>query len=270
MDGGSYILCVVAAGLAMSLVMSAAWLIQKRTAKTSWIDVCWTLGTGLTGVFLSIFQDGLREIPSGRQVLVAAIAALWSGRLGWYLISRARLKGDDPRYRAMIAAWGKYGQARLFWHLQIQAFVGLLLASCTGVAARNPVPLVRLQDLAAIALILVSVTGEALADDQMRRFRRSAGHGQNICDVGLWRWSRHPNYFFEWLFWVAFPLLAVSSGYAVGWVAILAPLCMYWLLVHVSGIPPLEAHLARSRAVEFAEYCRRTSAFFPFPPRRAG
>ena len=200
--------------------------------KTSWIDVCWTLGTGLTGVFLAIVQDGLRGIPSGRQILVAAIAALWSGRLGWYLMSCARGIGDDPRYRAMIAAWGQDAQAKLFWHLQIQACVGLLLASCIVVAARNPSPLVRVQDLAAIALVLISVTGEALADDQMRRFRRSSGHGRNICDAGLWQWSRHPNYFFEWLFWLALPLLAV--GYAVGWVAILAPLCMYWLLVHVS------------------------------------
>ena len=145
-----------------------------------------------------------------------------------------------------------------------------LPGSCIVVAARNPSPLVRVQDLAAIALVLISVTGEALADDQMRRFRRSSGHGRNICDAGLWQWSRHPNYFFEWLFWLALPLLAVGSGYAVGWVAILAPLCMYWLLVHVSGIPPLEAHLARSRGTAFAEYCRRTSAFLPLPPRRAG
>jgi len=88
-----------------------------------------------------------------------------------------------------------------------------------------------------------------------------------VCDIGLWRWSRHPNYFFEWLFWLAYPLIAIDlAGYnPYGWLALLAPICMYWVLVYVSGIPPLEEHMLRSRGETFRAYQLRTRAFFPFP-----
>ena len=90
-----------------------------------------------------------------------------------------------------------------------------------------------------------------------------------ICDVGLWGWSRHPNYFFEWFGWLAYPLLAIDLGgaYPWGFVALAGPVCMYWLLVHVSGIPPLEAHMLERRRDEFRAYQARTNAFFPAPPR---
>jgi steroid 5-alpha reductase family enzyme len=98
---------------------------------------------------------------------------------------------------------------------------------------------------------------------------RRSGQPQSDCDVGLWGWSRHPNYFFEWLGWLAYPLLAIdlSGAYLWGWAALLGPACMYWLLVHVSGIPPLEAHMLERRRDEFRAHQARTNAFFPAPPR---
>ena len=98
---------------------------------------------------------------------------------------------------------------------------------------------------------------------------RDPGNRNRICDVGLWGWSRHPNYFFEWFGWLAYPLLAIDSGggYPWGWAALAGPACMYWLLVHVSGIPPLEAHMLEYRRDEFRAYQARTNAFFPAPPR---
>ena len=257
----------VEAASIMAFIMSAAWLVQRASRKTGWIDVFWTFGTGFVGVILALQTANAEEMLSGRQVLVAVMAALWSGRLGWYLMNRTRRRGDDPRYRAMLAGWGKAGQWKLFWHVQIQAAFGLLLAGCFMLAAKNPVPLFRLQDILGVGLIFLSIAGEALADHQMQRFRISNHHEQTICNTGLWRWSRHPNYFFEWLFWLALPLLAVAGDYPVGWIALFAPLCMYWLLVYVSGIPPLEAHLAQTRGMAFAEYCRQTSWFFPCPPK---
>lgn len=257
----------VEAALIMALIMSAAWLVQRALRKTGWIDVFWTVGTGFVGVFLALFTSEAENALCGRQVFVAIVAALWSGRLGWYLVNRTRRRGDDPRYRAMLAGWGKKGQQKLFLHVQIQAAIGLLLAGCFMVAAKNPAPLFRSQDVLAVGLIFLSIAGEALADLQMQRFRALAHHERKICNTGLWRWSRHPNYFFEWLFWTALPLLAVAGGYPIGWTALLAPVCMYWLLVHVSGVPPLEAHLAQTRGAEFADYRRRTSRFFPCPPK---
>jgi steroid 5-alpha reductase family enzyme len=94
-----------------------------------------------------------------------------------------------------------------------------------------------------------------------------------VCDEGLWRWSRHPNYFFEWLGWFAYPLIAISPNYHPsypwGWVTLLAPAFMYWILVHVTGIPPLEEQMLRSRGDRYRDYQSRTSAFFPWPPRQA-
>jgi steroid 5-alpha reductase family enzyme len=115
----------------------------------------------------------------------------------------------------------------------------------------------------------MAIAGAALADHQLRRFRASPANRGKVCDAGLWRWSRHPNYFFEWLGWIAYPLIAIdiTGGYPLGWVAIAGPICMYWLLRHVSGVPPLEEHMLRSRGDAYRRYQARTSAFFPLPQR---
>ena len=106
----------------------------------------------------------------------------------------------------------------------------------------------------------------ALSDAQLKRFREDPANAGRVCDVGLWRWSRHPNYFFEWFGWLAYPVIALSTGYAWGWASLLAPLFMYWILVYVTGIPPLEAQMLRSRGDRYRDYQLRTSQFFPLPP----
>ncbi|MCK7474656.1 MAG: DUF1295 domain-containing protein [Rhodopseudomonas palustris] len=88
-----------------------------------------------------------------------------------------------------------------------------------------------------------------------------------MCDRGLWRWSRHPNYFFEWFGWLAYPMIALSLSYPWGWATLLAPLFMYWILVHVTGVPPLEQQMLSSRGERYRAYQARTSVFFPWPPR---
>src|SRR6185295_19779601 len=108
----------------------------------------------------------------------------------------------------------------------------------------------RLQDYAGVLSLLIGIAGEAQADAELRRFREDPANTGRVCDVGLWRWSRHPNYFFEWFGWLAYPVIALSTAYAVqypwGWASLLAPLFMYWILVYVTGIPPLEAQMLRS------------------------
>jgi steroid 5-alpha reductase family enzyme len=138
------------------------------------------------------------------------------------------------------------------------------------VAAHNPAPGLRWQDFVGALIALGAISGEGLADRELQRHRADPTNVGAVCDVGLWRWSRHPNYFFEWLFWFAFPVLAIdTSGHnSLGWFALAAPILMYWLLVHVSGIPPLEQHMERSRGATFHAYQLRTSKFFPWPPRR--
>ena len=136
-------------------------------------------------------------------------------------------------------------------------------------AAHTPRPL-GLQDLAGLVIMAAAITGEGVADAQLLRFRAVAAHHGGICDQGLWRLSRHPNYFFEWLGWLAYPLFAIdlSGAYPWGWFALSGPALIYWLLVHVSGIPFLEAQMLRSRGDRYRAYQARTRAFLPFPRLR--
>ena len=111
--------------------------------------------------------------------------------------------------------------------------------------------------------------GEGLADEQMRRFKADPTNHGRICDRGLWAWSRHPNYFFEWFGWLAYPVIAwpLSGVYPWGWAAWIAPVLMYLVLDKGTGVPPLEAHMLKSRGQAFADYQARVARFFPSPPR---
>ena len=135
-------------------------------------------------------------------------------------------------------------------------------------AARFPAATLRLQDYLGVLILFAGIAGEALADGQLKRFRDDPASKGKVCDVGLWRWSRHPNYFFEWFGWLAYPVIAISPDYPFGWATLLAPLFMYWILVHVTGIPPLEAQMLRSRGESYRDYQSRTSRFFPRPPHK--
>lgn len=252
----------------LSLLMMAAWGVQRRTGNAGWVDVVWTFALGLGGVAYALAPVPGMAWPGTRQVLVALAAALWSGRLGLHLWDRTRRGPEDARYAQFRRDWGPAFERRLFGFLQIQALAAALLAVTFLLAARDPRPL-GWQDGAAVLVVAIAVAGEAVADAQLRRFRAEHRHGA-ICDAGLWRLSRHPNYFFEWLGWLAYPLFAIDgSGHApAGWLALAAPAVMYWLLVHVSGIPPLEQQMLRTRGDAYRAYQRRTRAFFPLPRAR--
>lgn len=255
--------------LGMMLVMSLAWLVQRATRNAGWVDAFWSFGLGLLGVGWALAPLG----PGwpARQIAIAALFGLWSARLGLHLALRSARGPEDARYAALRRDWGPAFERRMFGFLQIQAAAAILLALAVLVAAHDPVPGLRASDLAGLALLAVAILGEAIADRQLRRFSRSGQGRPALCDRGLWAWSRHPNYFFQWLGWLAYPLLAIAPGesYPWGWLALAGPLFMYWVLVHASGIPPLEAHLVRSRGAAYRAYQRRTSAFFPLPPRRS-
>ena len=117
--------------------------------------------------------------------------------------------------------------------------------------------------------MLAGIAGEGMADAQMHAFRADVSNKGKVCERGLWAWSRHPNYFFEWLVWLAYPLIAAGGLPAFWWLAFIGPLLMYWLLTRVSGVPPLEEAMLASRGELYADYQRRVSAFFPLPPSRS-
>lgn len=265
MSLAQFVVATAIIAVALSILMSIAWLVQQRTGNSGWVDAIWTFGTGGVGAVAALVP--LSQSLPARQILVAGLVALWALRLGSYISFRSRGVGDDPRYRHMAEAWGADAPRQMFVLLQKQAIVSVPLALAILLAAHNPQPQLGLQDMLGVAILAVAIAGEKRADDQLRRFKAEPGNRNAVCDVGLWRWSRHPNYFFEWLGWCAYPLLAIdlSGANPLGWLSLIAPACMYWLLVHVSGVPPLEAHMLRSRGNAFRAYQRRTRTFFPFP-----
>ena len=264
------VLVLPAAALALVLLMTGAWLIQRRTGRSGWVDTIWSFAVGLVGAGLALAPLEAAGWPAGRQILVATLALLWSLRLGLHIMGRTLKGGEDPRYKALADEWGQDFPRRLFWFLQIQAASGFLLTLSIFAAAQNPFPFPDPGDFLGAAILVVAIAGEAVADHQLRRFATNPANSGHICDSGLWSVSRHPNYFFEWLGWVAYPIIAVGvpPANAIGLIALVGPVFMYWLLVHVSGVPPLEAHMARSRGEAFRAYQQRVSAFFPGPPRK--
>ena len=262
-----FLAALIAMSLALSAIMAGAWLIQQRSGNSGWVDTIWTFGIGVTGVGGALALSGGQWQAS--QFLVASFAAIWALRLGVHIASRSAKIPNDPRYAEKIKAWGSDAPREMFWFLQIQALVGIPLVMAMFVAAHRPGSGLSGWDGVAILVMIIAVCGEGLADWQLSRFKSNPANKGGINDVGLWKWSRHPNYFFEAFGWLAYPLIAVdlTGHYPWGFLALAGPAVMYWLLVYVSGIPPLEAHMLRSRGEAFRAYQRRTNAFFPGPPR---
>jgi len=258
------LLALVAAGL--SAAMALAWLAQRLTGNSGWVDAAWSYATGAAGVAVALVPLG-GAAPGWREWLVAAVMAAWGLRLGTHIALRAAAGHEDPRYAALQREWGAAAPSRMFRFLQVQAVAGFLPVLSVLAAARGPEAGFRVVDGLALLVVAVAVAGEAVADGQLRRFRADPANRGRVCEAGLWGWSRHPNYFFEWLFWCAWPVMAAGAGW--GWMALalIAPVWMYWLLVHVSGIPPLEAAMVASRGERYRDYQRRVSAFVPWPAR---
>ena len=249
-------------GLALMIVtMGVLWFVQRRTGDAGIVDVGWSAGMGLLAVLAAVAGDGL----PARRWLLAVLAGAWSLRLAVYLLRDRLLAGEeDGRYRMLREAWGERTQPYLFGFFQAQALLAVVLALPFFVVAETGSEL-GLLDWLGLAIWIVAVAGESLADFQLSRFRREPGHRGRTCRRGLWRYSRHPNYFFEWIHWWVYPCLAAGSGL---WpVTLLGPGLMLVLLFRVTGIPYTEKRALVTRGEDYRRYQRETSAFFPWFPR---
>ena len=261
-----YLQALAAIAVALSVLMAGAWWVQQRTGNSGWVDTIWTFSLGLVGAGGALWP--VAGAPNPRQWLVAALVALWSLRLGAHIAVRTAGIADDPRYAAFASEWGADSPRKMFVFLQNQGLGSIPLAFAVFVAAHFPSDVLRPQDYLGALILLTGIAGEALADAQLKTFRTDPANKGRVCDAGLWRWSRHPNYFFEWFGWLAYPVMAISIDYPWGWATLLAPIFMYWILVHVTGVPPLEEQMLRSRGERYRDYQSRTSMFFPMPPQK--
>lgn len=251
---------VVTGGVIVALLMAALWAVQLVTSNAGIVDAGWAAGLVLLAIVDAVLGAG-----GPRAWLLAAMVSIWGSRLAWHLlVHRVIRHPEDGRYAELRRSWRTHVAAKFFVFFEAQAALDLVLAIPMVIVARRARPIGPVE-LAAAVLWGAAILGEALADRQLERFKRDPARRGRVCDEGLWRYSRHPNYFFEWLIWVAYALYAAASP--GGWIAWIAPALMLWFLLRFTGIPATEAQALRSRGDAYRAYQRRTSAFVPWPPR---
>jgi steroid 5-alpha reductase family enzyme len=242
------------------LAQTLGWRWQRTRANAGIVDVVWSFGVGGAAVLVAATGDGA-VLP---RLLLAVLGGLWGLRLGLHLWHRVRGEPEDGRYANLRKRWGD-DQRKWFAMFQFQALLIAFFSLPFLAVAANPVAGWNAWFVAAIAAWLGSVAGEAIADRQLAKFRANPANKGKTCRDGLWRYSRHPNYFFEWLHWFAYVLLAIGSPLA--WLSWAGPLVMYVFLRFISGIPYTEAQALRTRGEDYARYQRSTPMLFPWFPK---
>lgn len=248
--------------LGLTLVCLLGWWVQCRTLNAAHADVIWSFGVGATSIFYLLAGDG----PWLLRLVTGALIGFWSLRLGGHILRRVLAEDhEEGRYAAMREALGeRINIFHLFFFLG-QGLLAWLFALPAWVIASHSGPLVVWTLVLGTLIGVVALLGEREADRQLDRFRRNPLNRGKTCRDGLWRYSRHPNYFFEWLHWFSYPVLAIGAAGA-GWLW-LAPVMMFLFLWFVTGIPYTERQALKSRGEDYREYQRTTSAFIPWRPR---
>lgn len=260
----SILLTLGAAGwIAAAAVMAVVWAVQRRTRNAGLVDVAWTaLVGGLAVLYATQSEAGWVY----RRLAIASMMGSWGARLAVHLLyDRVLGKPEEGRYAELRRRKGNRADVWFFWFFQAQAAAAVYFSIPALVAGVNPMTDFAGVELAAVAVWLIAFSGETTADRQLLQFKMNPENQGRTCQAGLWRYSRHPNYFFEWLMWVSYALFATGSRY--GWVAWSCPALMLWLLFKVTGIPATEAQALRSRGDGYRAYQQTTSVFVPWPRR---
>ncbi|MFT4514413.1 MAG: steroid 5-alpha reductase family enzyme [Planctomycetota bacterium] len=252
------------AWIAVTTLFAVLWLFQLRTRNATSVDLAWAAAIGALGVLAAVIATG-----SGPQRLLAAtLAGLWSARLSWYLLAHRVMteSAEDGRYQALRRLLGKREAIGFFFVYQLQALLALGFATPFILLAYSSEPAVVPLQYAGIALAVCSQVLVSTADQQLAKHRANPALRGRTCRGGLWRYSRHPNYFFEWLTWCGFGLAQFA---AVGWAAAIAPVAMLLSIRFFTGVPFTEKRALVSRGDDYRRYMAETNVFFPGPPRRA-
>jgi steroid 5-alpha reductase family enzyme len=248
------------------VLMFVVWRVALRANNLGIVDVAWSFGFLPVAVLFALLAPG----DPARRALVAGMAGLWSLRLGTHIAVRVRghHPQEDVRYAQLRAEWGVRLQSKTFWFFQFQAGILAALSTVFLVPCLNPTPGITPLEWAGVAIWALALLGESVADSQLKAFKARPEHKGRICQAGLWNYSRHPNYFFEWLLWVGFFVFAWGSPN--GCYTVLCPGLMLFFLLRVTGIPLTEELSVRSKGDRYREYQRTTSAFVPWFKKSTG
>jgi steroid 5-alpha reductase family enzyme len=256
---------IISCLLATGLFMASAWVLAYAVNNAGIVDIAWAFAFS----FVAGITLWLGPLFTGPGLLLSFMLVLWSVRLGTYLLKRVSLHHpqEDPRYQTLREQFPRRTWLMFFGFFQAQGLLVILLSlPLFLVVAAGPKHFHALHFLG-LLVWMIALAGETTADRQLQKFRRNPAHRGRTCRDGLWRYSRHPNYFFEWLIWVAYFIYALPSP--LGWLTILGPGLMLFFLFRVTGIPATEAQALRSRGEDYRRYQQTTNAFFPGPPRSA-
>jgi steroid 5-alpha reductase family enzyme len=254
---------VLPGGLAVLALMFVLWLVFLRTDNAAVVDVGWAGGLALLALVYAALGGG----DALRKILIAGMASIWGFRLAIYLLF-ARVIGqpEEGRYVQLRADWKTHVRAKFLLFFEFQALLCVVLSIPFLLPALNRSPKISWVELAGCAIWLTGIVGEAVADAQLNRFKKNSANRGRTCRAGLWSYSRHPNYFFEWVIWMGFAVFALGSPF--GYVAFLSPALILYFLLRVTGIPATEAQAIRSKGDDYRAYQRTTSAFVPWFPKK--
>ncbi len=238
--------------------LSLAYLVARYKQRIDTIDICWGLGFVLVG------WSTVLQAPSKQSLLVALLVTIWGLRLASHIYARHKGRGDDPRYKEITNKWKGNIWARAYFSIFLLQGLLVWLVSLPIVIITNP----RLSGwcwlIYAGALIwLIGFVIEVIADKQLQNFLRQKAHPK-VLQTGLWRYSRHPNYFGELTQWWGIGIMALSASY--GWIGLTGPLLLSYLMIFVSGIPPIERR--RIKDPEYQAYKQKTSSLILLPPKK--
>lgn len=238
--------------------MAISWLYAMKIKNIGIVDVTWAGLMALAGIYCALIGNG----SNTAKITTGLFAGLWGARLFYSLFKRVMSEPEDGRYQALRQAWNG-SPSKLFIFFQGQALIVALFSIPFWAASSNVSLIPGIWLYLAILVFIISVAGETIADKQLAVFRGNPANRGKTCRDGLWAWTRHPNYFFEWLHWFSYVLLAVGSSHFL--LSLIGPIVMLLFLYRVSGIPWTEAQAIRTRGEDYIQYQKEVSAFFPLP-----
>ncbi len=250
-------------GGVLLVLFTLTWLIQLRTKNAAIVDTVWSASFPILAMIYFVLVDGYAP----RQLLVLIVVTVWGFRLAGYLYLRTIDHPEDVRYAALRKEWGEKQNILMLRFYYFQAILALILSLPFALIMVNTTPSLGYYEVAGACLWLVALIGESTADQQLKKFKEDPTNKGKICDRGLWYYSRHPNYFFEWIIWVSYFVMALDSAW--GFASIICPIAMYYFLTRVTGIAYTETQMLKSRGQAFVEYQKTTSAFVILPKRKS-
>lgn len=243
-------------------VATVAYLVAHKVKLMAIVDTIWTAGLGLS----ALIYHTVAGLESIRSWVVLLVILVWSFRLSYHLlVDRVFAGHEDPRYKALAEHWGDQSSRNFYCLFLVQiVFIALFLYPIS-IAMQNAAPGWTWMDTLAVVIAVVAMAGEGIADRQLAAFRSKFENKGGVCSDGLWRYSRHPNYFFEWVHWFAYVAFAIGSSAA--WLSLIGPVAMFVFLRFLTGVPYAERSSLKSRGDAYRQYQSTTNAFFPWIPR---